>query len=137
MKNILILFLVSFIALAVNAQGTYKGVAQLGTNGDQDTLTNAATVTYALGVNLTKPGDMSFGVNVTKVSGTVAGIIYYQGSVDNTNFVTVDTDTLTDATNTYHSTLANWTWPYARISVVGSGTSVRYIIPSMAYRQTR
>lgn len=131
MKYLILIFGL-FLVGQVHAQ-KHKGVEYLGSNANQDTLTDAADLTYAFGEDLKKGGAMGFGVNVTKVSGTVAGVIYYQGSANGTDYVTVATDTLTDATNTYEYNLANWPYRYARIFIDGSGTSVRYIRPQMSY----
>jgi len=127
------IFLMLMVVVSTASAQKFKGVAILGDNANQDTLTNAATKNYAFGEDLKRGGYMGFGLNVTKASGTVAGIVYYQGSADGTNYVTVSTDTLTDATNDYEYNHANWPYRYARISVVGSGTSVRYLLPQMSY----
>ena len=112
----------------------FKAVEQLGNDADQDTLTNGGDLTYSFAEDLKKGTyQIGFGVNVTKVSGTVAGTIYYQGSVNNSDFVTVASDILTDATNDYEYTTGTWPFRYARIFIDGTGTSVRYVRPSISW----
>lgn len=88
-----------------------------------DTTIDAATVyvTYAtIESNIT-----AIQATVTKVSGTVAGYVILQGTVDGTNYQDVNTDTLTLTNTTTNFKI--WTIDKAyyagyRIKHVGSGT---------------
>jgi hypothetical protein len=134
MKKIgfLILFVMSaFVALS---QNTFYQPLTAGPSGPKinlDTVTNTATnylTSYAQGKQAVST---TVWVTVTKISGTVAGTITLQGSLDGTNFKAANTSdsqtalatvTATDATNTYHWRLAGNPYNYYRISWTGAGT---------------
>ena len=83
-----------------------------------DTIVNTATVNCDLILrNAYTSG--AFQVVNTKVSGTVAGNTLFQGSVDGTNYVTLDTLTNTDqTTNTKIIVQTPPTYPYYRLSLI-------------------
>jgi hypothetical protein len=96
-----------------------------------DTATNTGT-TY-LQISLTKFWHKAeIQAVVTKVSGTAAGTVTVQGSIDGTNYVTVDanyisssTMTVTNvATSTKMFTITSSPYLYYRLSYTGSGTMV-------------
>ncbi len=88
-----------------------------------DTATNATTIYKT--ISTVEDGIMSFYVKITKISGTVAGTVILQGTVDGTNWQNVNTDTLTLAnTATNHKI-----WPIEhgyykgyRVAVTTTGT---------------
>lgn len=90
------------------------------------TLTDAGTVTQAITGDFTTTfeGVINFAVTATQVSGTTAGNIQVQGSLDNTNFVDVGgTVAIADGT-TVLAGLPSTTisYNYYRITITGSGT---------------
>ncbi len=121
-KFLLIAISLLFIALGVNAQTSTM-------TGSADTVVNTGTKACSLKVVNTYK-QISIQAVVTKISGTVAGTVTLQGTVDGTNWVTVDTAALvTDgaATNTTGAQSKVWiinNAPYLwfRLSYTGSGT---------------
>jgi hypothetical protein len=94
-----------------------------------DTATNTGT-TY-LQTNLNKYWHKAqFQAVVTKISGTAAGTVTLQGSVDGVNYVTVSTDYATSVTMTVTNvttttkfmTVTSSPYRYYRLSYTGSGT---------------
>ncbi len=87
-----------------------------------DTIVNSATVNCDLILrNAYTSG--AFQVVNTKVSGTVGGNTLFQGSVDGTNYVTLDTLANTDqTTNTKIIIQTPPTYPYYRFKYTGTGT---------------
>lgn len=94
-----------------------------------DTCTNSATTYVGLPV-LNWYQTVSIQVVVTKISGTVAGTVTVQGSVDGTNYVTVSSSFSTaqtlspsnQATNTKLFTITGSPYKYYRLSYTGTGT---------------
>lgn len=120
MKKIffLVLFSVSLTA-AVNAQ-----TQMTNPNGlTLDTASQAA----AEGPSIQVKGyqsTVSLHVPVTKISGTIAGSIKWQGSNDSgTTWFTIQSDTLTDATNVYGYSESPKKWGYYRALITQTGTS--------------
>ena len=116
-------FLLCAFALGL---GTQLAQAQTITpENSTDTLVNAATVNLNQTVRLSYV-NFAFQVVLTKISGTVAGTVILQASLDGTNFVTVPgTDTLTLAnvtTNNIIWTLTSTPYLYYRAACTGSGT---------------
>lgn len=102
-----------------------------GTSGlSLDTITNADATSFKTGK--TKESQLDVGVKVTKISGTIAGSVKWEVSIDNTTFYTIATDTLTDASNNYAHTFwknaggvqGSAKWVYQRVTVTTTGTSV-------------
>ena len=116
MKRIffILITLLAFVAVT-NAQTQY-------TFTGSDTITNTATVN----IDLTVKGSYDSGVFQvinTKLSGTAAGKTYFKGSVDGTNYVTLDSLTNTNqTTNTKVFSQTPPIYPYYRLSSTGSGT---------------
>lgn len=89
MKKFIGLFVLLAITFATHAQ-SYQ--AKIG----DTTITNAGAPSYTVTVAGPK-SNVTFGYNITKTSGTVAGTIVLSGSVDGTNYATLKVDTLADA----------------------------------------
>ena len=100
-----------------------------------DTIVNTATVNCDLILrNAYTSG--AFQVVNTKVSGTVAGNTLFQGSVDGTNYVTLDTLTNTDVTtNTKIIVQTPPTYPYYRFAYTGSGTMSAIMVAKAHFKK--
>ena len=90
MKKILfLLLLVGVTALSVNTAHAQKGYAAIMPTVQGDTLNNADTVakliTASAGYSV-----MGIQVNLTKISGTVAGKVYLYQSLDKVNYTLTD-----------------------------------------------
>jgi len=67
---------------------------------------------------------ISIHLPVTKISGTIAGSVKWQGSNDaGTTWFTISSDTLTDATNVYGFSESPKKWGYYRALITQTGTS--------------
>jgi hypothetical protein len=114
-----ILFLVSFLAAVFISQAQGYN-AKIGTD---TTLAVAGTKTYSV----TLPGgkaNIAFQTNVTKNSGTVAGTIVLKGSCDGgTNYATLATHTLTDASAVWLDTYNYNPCGKYQVIVTTTGTS--------------
>lgn len=89
MKKIICLLALFAFVFTVKAQ-SYQ--AKIG----DTTITNAGSPSFTATVAGPK-SNVTFGYNISKTSGTVAGTIILAGSVDGTNYASIDTLTLTDA----------------------------------------
>ncbi len=100
-----------------------------------DTIVNTATVNCDLILrNAYSSG--AFQVVNTKVSGTVAGNTLFQGSVDGTNYVTLDTLVNTDqTTNTKIIVQTPPTYPYYRFKYTGSGTMSAIMVAKAHFKK--
>lgn len=117
MKRFLIL-----IALACFACAGYSQQAAYHEFG-LDTLTNAGTLTEAWSKDLGRYDVVTYHVNTDLISGTAAGTIYYEYTLDGTEWLVASTDTVTTGavTNQDHQ-ITNFGGVEARIRVVGTGT---------------
>lgn len=79
---------------------------------------------------------VSIQVPVTKISGTIAGTVKWQGSNDGVTYYTVSSDTLTDATNVYGFTQAPKAWLYYKALITQTGTS-SLSYKAILYQQTK
>lgn len=88
-----------------------------------DTVTNTGVKTSTITV-LGVHDQLSAHVTVTKISGTVAGKIYWQASTDGTNFASLDSVTITDLASATYQYNRTTTLPfvYFRVRAAGSGT---------------
>ena len=112
----LILILSFFIFSGVNAQKILRPLPLL------DTVANTGNSEHVIAVSGSYNNGV-FQVVGTKISGTVAGKTYLMGSVDNTNFVKLDSVTNTNVTtNTKIFTQTRPMYPYYKIRSEGSGT---------------
>lgn len=130
-KTFLFALLLAFTAITASAQSNQRLTLLQATGAASDTVTNAgkAYVGRAFTGSATAIGVQ---VAITKVSGTVAGTITFQGSVDGTNYHTIgSTQSLTDTAGTkyYLFTLDGNLAPYThyRASVADGTTCVYYI----------
>ena len=115
----LILFFSVFLTFTETEAQTVETFTNSGA-----TLTNTATVnlTYKVKNTTTTAG---FQVVNAKTSGTIAGKTYFQGSLDGTNYVNIDSLTNTDKATNSKLFLQNPVgYPYYRLSWTGSGTMV-------------
>jgi hypothetical protein len=117
MKYLIAIFsIVLFSFQGLNAQKILRPLPLL------DTVSNTGNSEHVISVS----GSFNNGVFQyvgTKISGTVAGKTYLMGSVDNTNFVKLDSITNTNVTtNTKIFTQTRPMYPYYKIRSEGSGT---------------
>lgn len=97
-----------------------------------DTVTNAGTAYLTIPYPIKGAKKVNCFVDVTKISGTVAGTITIMGSDTSTGtYVALNTEetqtalptkALTDATNSYQWRLNDSVPPWLRVSITGSGT---------------
>lgn len=132
MKKFFVLALSALLFLTtanvVNAQVSFKSVY----NSTSDTTVNTGTAYLTVATTAANRNVAAIQVVVTKISGTVAGTITLQGSLDGTNFFaltdsttspTITTKTATDVASQTFAWLVNHSpWVYYRISYTGSGT---------------
>jgi len=69
-------------------------------------------------------------LNLTKISGTIAGNVKWQGSNDGVVWFTLQTDTLTDASAVWGYSEAPKKWLYYKALITQTGTS------SLSYKAT-
>jgi hypothetical protein len=117
MKKLLFAICIMCFAYAASAQTTLTNSA--------DTITNSTTV-YATSAKQNTAFDrVSIQPVYTKLSGTVSAYALVQGSIDGTNYVDINTDTLALAnqtTNTKIWVLEKTPYLYYRVKCVSSGT---------------
>lgn len=105
--------------------------------GALDTLTNADTTTYTVTVSGSK-SIISFGTNVTRISGTVAGTVKLYGSVDGTNYTTYAVDSLAlsnSSVNFLPLKLTSNPYQKYKLTIITSGTQVCSQRTYLIYRQ--
>jgi len=120
-----LLFLFSAILIAAMSFGQTEAKVMLASNGlAVDTVTNTATETWTLKV----PGfqkSVSVQAVLTKISGTVAGTVTLQGSLNGTSYYPIPSQTYTAtdvASQTVIFGLDNSKYLYYRLSWTGTGT---------------
>ena len=123
MKKLLFLLVAMIAMITVDAQ---KAVF---TMTGSDTIVNTASVSVSQTYS-SEYGNVAFQAVVTKVSGTVAGTVLLQGSLDGTNYVDISTDTLSLTDVATQSKL--WSvdanpYKYYRLKGTGSGTMAAII----------
>jgi len=125
MKKILILGLLSFVTLFSLAQNSVTSMT-----GNGDTITNTGN-DYVLVNVLGTYETVSLQAVVTKLTGTVTSTFaYVQGSIDGTNFVNLNTDTLTctqQTTNTKVWVIEGSNYLWYKIVFDGGGTQTSRI----------
>lgn len=132
MKNF-ILLMIALLGFASYSQTAMKG----SSGATSDTVTNAGTE-YVYVNTTANVSAYSLQFVGTKISGTVAGTVTLEVSVDGTNYVSIDTSaTLKKGTDSYTNTNVTtntfvWTvtkpaFLWYRFKVVGSGTMVQRI----------
>jgi hypothetical protein len=135
MKKIVLISVLALLTMFTHAQNEAK--IMLGSNGlAVDTVSNTGTETWTLRV----PGyqkTVAVQFVATKISGTVAGSVTLQGSLNGTNWATVPSQSAFTATDVASQT-AVWKFDgsgfsYYRLSWTGTGTmsaSARaYLLP--------
>lgn len=140
MKQLLtILMLAICTAVSYNAEAQARRGANLHTDlTGIDTLDDATADTIYLRVQGPKHS-IVFMTNVLKISGTVAGTIVLAGTIDtatstSTKWVTLETDSLTNASGIHHQALTSNAWGWYRLIRTTTGTQssshqtfVRYV----------
>lgn len=118
MKKLLLIAAFNFGAFVANAQ-----IAMTNPNGlALDTATQAA----AEGPKLNTKGTfktVSMVVVTTKISGTIAGTVSWQGSNDGVNYGTISTTALVDASTNYVYKEVDKAYVYYKALITQSGTS--------------
>lgn len=110
------LFSILLIAVSLLAAASTDASAQLSVvrtpTTAKDSLVNADT----LYINLTPPANDAIGLHVTgsRASGTVAGKVYLQGSLDGSNWKHIDSVTLTNTAYVFATFNTQYLMPYAR-----------------------
>lgn len=128
MKKYIMIAVLAFGLLSLQS-ATAQVATLTGTSGlTLDTITNADATSFKTGK--VSGNNAYLIVKFTKLTGTVAGSVKWEGSLDNTVFFAIATDTLTDATNNYgHSfrkgaeAQGSAQWLYLRVTVATTGTS--------------
>ena len=122
-----VLLLTCVFVPKVNAQSdVYTMKSQY--NVALDTVTNTGTK-YMYVTTTNAHENVSIQAVVTKTSGTAAGYMYIQGSLDGVNYVgniaTTDSAAVSNVTtNTYIFTMSTKAYKYYRLAYTGSGTMV-------------
>lgn len=118
MKKLFTLCLLAFVAIAVNAQFG-KAVA---TSDTANTVINTATKTKYITCTAGYT-DLVFQYSVTKISGTVAGVIRDSVSIDGTKFFALG-DTMNVAPTNMYKLVAKTAAPYYlyKFTYTGTGT---------------
>lgn len=120
MKKLIVMLLLSFVTLI--CQST-EASAQSRLTPLLDTNTNTETSSLTTSVLTNGHGDLSLQYVGTKLSGTISGKVYLQGSVDGSTFVTMDSLVLADVTtNTKIFDVAAKKRSKYRFSIVTSGS---------------
>lgn len=88
-----------------------------------DTMNNADTVNYSADI-LGKKHNVTFQINVTKISGTVGGKVYIYGSADGTNYATTPLDSivLTDESKNYQKAWNYNPFKKWKFTIITAGT---------------
>lgn len=126
MKKIFILGLIALCGLFVSPAKAQVSNMLSNYGLALDTVTNAGSNYNYLTTTATQT-NISVQPVITKISGTVAGTYYLQGSLDGTNYKSIvgDSATATNVTtNTVIWVLDNRNYKYYRIGYTGSGTMV-------------
>ena len=120
MRNLLVILIVLGFVFSANAQRQLYKVWP-----NTDTLTDAGSVTLTTGL-IYQLGTVYFHTETDTLSGTEAGDIFYEWSIDGTNWHPIASDTLVVGGNTDAShTIDNFSGRYARIRVTGDSGSTQ------------
>lgn len=124
-----LIFLLAFIMA-----GYYSQAQAFELISSTDTLVNTTGVTLTTSkTNFKGAGQVGVYVKSIELTGTAAGVIYYEVSVDGTNWFQVATDTITTGTvyNMFEGRL------YAnkfRVRITASGTQTTEIVAQFAFK---
>lgn len=127
----LIVMLFVGLGMTANAQQSYEGYMAV-----KDTITNADTSRQE--VTITGPkANITFQVNVIKLTGTVAGNLKVYGSLDGSTYVTtpLTTTSLTDGTVNYAVAYTTNSYKKYKVETVTTGTSTASVRTYLLYRQ--
>ena len=128
MKKVIGFLIVVLFSLGAQAQNYNAKIDGI------DTLTNATSQTTTIAVS-GKKANVGFQVNVTKISGTVGGSIDYQGTKDGTNYETLETDSLANASGVYGFSASYNGFTKYRIVITTTGTQSSSYTVWALYRQ--
>lgn len=116
MKYLILIIGLAFLSFNINAQRILRPLPLL------DTCANTGSSEHVITVSGTYNNGVFQHVG-TKISGTVAGKTYLYGSVDNVNYVKLDSFTnVNQTTNTVIFTQTRPMYPYYKIGSTGTGT---------------
>lgn len=122
MKKI-IFSLILLVGFMVSTQSIQAQITMANPNGyDIDTVTNSTAEGPALQVK-SYQSTYAMVIPITKISGTITGSIKWQGSTDGSNFFTVSSDTLLNASNVYGYSESPKKWSFYRALISPTGTS--------------
>jgi hypothetical protein len=122
--------IIALLAFALNAVGQdFKEIVLISTTNSTatDTVTNTGVRTVRTGASQGYWATAGVGVTVTKISGTVAGVVRLMGSYDGTNFFRINpTDSLiaTNVTTNYKSFTITGGMPYKYLGVQYTGSGI-------------
>jgi hypothetical protein len=125
-----------FASLAIVCLAT-TAIAQKPFRTVKDTVINTNADTSNVTISNVEGGLKGLQATVIKTSGTVAGRVILQGSIDNVAWVDVNTDTLTLSNTASQSkvwAITNASYMSYRVEFITSGTQVSYIIFSAVRR---
>lgn len=131
MKNLILLFALSFIGMSLGQGVVTSMKSNYGLISDTATNTGTAYVELAITKTWSK---ISVQAVVTKISGTVAGNVLLQASLDGVNYKDISTDTLSNSdqtTNTKIWIVEGSPYAYYRLLLTGSGTMAATIKGSL------
>lgn len=122
MKKLLFILIVSLATMFAAQETKAQGVQKLPTVS-ADTLVNADTVTKVIRITGNFQA-IAIQPIITRLSGTAAGSVVLEGSVDGVNYVSLgDTLSVTNqVTNTAVWSKGYAIYPYYRIRAISSGT---------------
>lgn len=137
MKKIIFLLCLA-LQLSIMSSGQATQLITTSYGNSLDTFSNSATTktTYVRYVS-EKATTFSIALPLTKISGTVAGSVKWQGSNDSVNFYTLRTDTLTNASNVYGYSEVEPAWRYYRPFMTASGTMSASFGPVWSWTATK
>lgn len=130
-KFILIVLIFLAGSLAVQAQVTANSLTRSKT-----TLTNADTG-YLTATVSGSYETSAFSVVVTKLTGTLAGSVAQQVSLDGTNYATLSSTALADGANVLAFSYSPTPYAYYRFRVISTGTSTASISGQYLLRMRR
>jgi hypothetical protein len=135
MKKFLFLLLATALMVGAKAQVIFPKSRTVfaNTNPTADTLTNVDTI-----YNIVRAGGLynaSIQVDVTTLSGTLAGHAYLSGSINGINYVPLDTVTLSGAISSSIYQFNPSPYQYYKVAFITSGTSVSIPVTYGLFRQ--
>lgn len=131
-----VLLVVSVLLFFAVTQTCMSQSANNGPIASRDTLTNADTATIFTSI-LGNKGVVTYHIDVTKISGTVAGTITISATIGtSTTYYTIASDTLTNTTGVKAYSYSFDTNRYTKYKLVitTSGTCSVSYVPQLLYR---